>query len=170
MSILSVILGVLLIIGGVACMFTPFGTFLAAGMIIAIMMFVYGIGGIVRFFRKESGALELIASILAIIVGIIAIVRPGSTLVLDSLVLTLVAVWLLVKGVINIVVSIQAKNEIPGWGWGVAAGVLSVIAGIIAFVNPAVAALTIGILMGLFFVECGIDMIVFGTALSAVGH
>ena len=69
MSILSIILGVILIAGGVFCMFTPLGTFLSAGYMIAIMLFIYGIFGVVRFFQKEAGALELISSILGIIVG-----------------------------------------------------------------------------------------------------
>lgn len=166
MSVLSTILGVILIVGGVCCMFTPFATFLSAGFMIAIMMFVYGIFGVVRFFQKESGVLELIASILAIIVGVVAIIRPGKTLVIDDLLLIMVSVWLLVKGVINIIVSIQSKNQTKGWGWGVAAGVLSIIAGILSFAYPMITALTVGVLMGLFFVESGIDMIVFGSALK----
>ena len=166
MGVLSTILGVILIVGGVACMFTPFATFLSAGFMIAIMMFVYGIFGVVRFFQKESGVLELIASILAIIVGVVAIIRPGKTLVIDDLLLIMVSVWLLVKGVINIIVSIQSRDQIKGWGWGIAAGVLSIIAGILSFAHPMITALTVGILMGLFFVESGIDMIVFGSAMN----
>ena len=94
--------------------------------------------------------------------------RPGSTLVLDSLVLNMVSAWLLVKGLINIIVSIQSRNEVKGWGWGVAAGVLSIVAGVLSFMHPAITALTVGVLMGLYFVESGIDMIVFGTALSTI--
>ena len=112
--------------------------------------------------------LEMIASILAIIVGVIAIVRPGSTLVIDGFVLNMVSAWLLVKGLINIIVSIQSRNEVKGWGWGVAAGVLSIVAGVLSFMHPAITALTVGVLMGLYFVESGIDMIVFGTALSTI--
>ena len=168
MGIFSIILGIILIIGGVSFMFTPFATFLAAGYMIAIMLFMYGIFGVVRFFQKEAGALELISSILAIIVGVIAIVRPGGTLVLDNFVLNMVSAWLLVKGLINIIVSVQGRNEIKGWGWGVAAGVLSIVAGILSFLNPTITALTVGILMGLIFVENGIDMIVLGTALRTV--
>ena len=170
MSILSIILGVILIVGGVFCMFTPFATFLSAGFMIAIMLFMYGIFGLVRFFQKEAGALELISSILAIIVGVIAIVRPGGALVIDGFVLNMVSAWLLVKGLINIIVSIQGRNEIKGWGWGVAIGVLSIVAGILSFLNPTITALTVGILMGLIFVENGIEMIVLGTALGSIGH
>ncbi len=168
MSFLSIVLGIILFIGGVCCMFTPFATFLSAGMMIAMMMFIYGITGVVRFFQKEAGALELISSILAIIVGVIAIVRPGGALVIDGFVLNMVSAWLLVKGLINIIVSIQSRNEVKGWGWGVAAGVLSIVAGVLSFMHPAITALTVGVLMGLYFVESGIDMIVFGTALSTI--
>ncbi len=167
MSIISIILGVILIAGGVFCMFTPFATFLSAGYMLAIMLFIYGIFGIVRFFQKEAGVLELIASILAIVVGVIAIVRPGGILVMDSFVLNMVSAWLLVKGLINIIVSIQGRDEIKGWGWGVAAGVLSIVAGVLSFLHPGITALTVGIMMGVVFVENGIDMIVLGTALGS---
>ena len=170
MSILSIILGVILIAGGVFCMFTPLGTFLSAGYMIAIMLFIYGIFGVVRFFQKEAGALELISSILGIIVGVIAIVRPGGTLVIDNFVLNMVSAWLLVKGLIHIIVSIQGRNEIKGWGWGVAAGALSIVAGILSFLNPTITAMTVGILMGMIFMENGIDLIVLGTALGTVNR
>ena len=170
MSILSIILGVLLIIGGVCCMFTPFATFLSAGFIIAIMMFVYGVYGVVRFFNKESGVLELISSILAILVGVIAVIRPGSTLVIDDFVLNMVSAWLVVKGFLNIIIFIRTRDEVKGWGWGVAVGVLSVIAGILSFMHPMITALTVGIMMGMFFIENGIDMIVLGSALRTLGH
>ena len=170
MSILSIILGVILIVGGIFCMFTPLATFLSAGHIIAIMLFIYGIFGVVRFFQKEAGALELISSILGIIVGVIAIVRPGGTLVIDNFVLNMVSAWLLVKGLIHIIVSIQGRNEIKGWGWGVAAGALSIVAGILSFLNPTITAMTVGILMGMIFMENGIDMIVLGTALGTVNR
>ena len=42
MGVLTVILGILLMAGGIGCIFTPFATFLAAGYIIGIMLFVYG--------------------------------------------------------------------------------------------------------------------------------
>ena len=168
MSILSTILGVLMIVGGVCCMLFPLPTFLSAGYMIAIMMFIYGVFGIVRFVRKESGVLELISSILAIVVGVIAIVNPGGALAIDGLVLKMVSAWLVVKGFINIIVFIRERNEIKGWGWGVAAGVLSIIAGVLCFIHPIITALSLGIMMGLFFVENGIDMIVFGAALNTL--
>ena len=45
MTVLSIILGVLLIIGGFSCMFTPLATFLSTGYFLAIMLLVYGAYG-----------------------------------------------------------------------------------------------------------------------------
>ena len=46
MVIASIILGILLIIGGVSCMAAPVETFLSASYLLAILLFVYGVFGI----------------------------------------------------------------------------------------------------------------------------
>ena len=167
MTFISIILGVLMIIGGFLCMFTPMSTFLSTGYFLCVMMLVYGVVGIVRFIRKESDVLQLVISVLSIIVGLIALFRPGTTLVFDSMVLTMIAVWLLVQGVITIVVSIKGRDYIEGWGWGVASGVLGIIAGIISFAHPALTAITAGMMIGIYFIESGVNMIVLGAALGS---
>ena len=166
MSVLNIILGILLVIGGFSCMFTPFATFLSAGYYIAILLLVYGVFGLVRYFKKESGVLNLIVSILAVVVGIVCLVRPGKTLVIDSLVLTLVAVWMLIQGLVTIIMAFTVRGEQKGWFWGVIVGALAILAGIYSFAHPGLEAMTIGVLIGLYFVEAGFDMIVKGVAMG----
>ena len=55
MSVLNIILGILLVIGGFSCMFTPFATFLSAGYYIAILLLVYGVFGLVRSEERRVG-------------------------------------------------------------------------------------------------------------------
>ena len=157
MSVLNIILGILLVIGGFSCMFTPFATFLSAGYYIAILLLVYGVFGLVRYFKKESGVLNLIVSILAVVVG---------TLVIDSLVLTLVAVWMLIQGLVTIIMAFTVRGEQKGWFWGVIVGALAILAGIYSFAHPGLEAMTIGVLLGLYFVEIGFDMIVKGCVVT----
>ena len=40
---------------GISLMFTPFATFLAAGFIIGIMLFVYGIISLIRSIQQRAG-------------------------------------------------------------------------------------------------------------------
>lgn len=159
MGVLSVIIGVLLVICGFSAMCTPFATFLSAGYFIGIMMFAYGIAGIIKAFQKRSTIFDTVMSVLAFIVGIVAMVRPGSTLVFDVMILYLIATWFLMRGIFAIVVAFKLKNVSSTWFLGIIIGILSVILGIYSFIHPGVAAFTTGILIGFYFVESGVDLI-----------
>ena len=167
MTVLSIIFGVLLVICGFSCMFTPLATFLSTGYFLCILLLVYGILGIVRFFQKQAGVLELIVSILAVIGGVICLVRPGQSLIFDSFVLMLIAAWLLVQGVVSIIVAFQARGESKGWYWGLIVGILGIIAGLYSFAHPVLTAVTAGELNGFYFIQSGFDMIVLGSAVGA---
>lgn len=167
MVVLSVILGVLLIIVGFSCIFTPLATFLATGYLLGIILLVYGIAGIIRSFGHKADVLEWILNILSIVVGVVAIIRPGNTLVFDGIILILIACWLLAQGIIQIVLAFKTKSENKGWYWGLIVGILAVLLGILAFLNPMFTAVTAGILVGFFFVEAGISLISMGVAFGS---
>ena len=154
--------------GGVVCLFNPGETFLAAGYVMTILLLIYGIIGIVRVIQKKSQPLELIPSILAVIIGIIAIFRPGTTLVIDGLMAILFAAWFIVQGIISIYVSIASRKIQKGWIWicGLIIGIISLLLGILSFVQPLVSAVAIGILIGIYLIEAGLNMIVLATAVS----
>ena len=154
--------------GGVVCLFNPGETFLAAGYVMTILLLIYGIIVIVRVIQKKSQPLELIPSILAVIIGIIAIFRPGTTLVIDGLMATLFAAWFIVQGIISIYVSIASRKIQKGWIWicGLIIGIISLLLGILSFVQPLVSAVAIGILIGIYLIEAGLNMIVLATAVS----
>ena len=163
MGVLTIILGILLMVGGIACIFTPFATFLAAGYIIGIMLFIFGIFALVRAIQTKAGALAYITSVLAIVVGFLAIFRPGGTLVIDGLILVFVAIWFLFQGVTTIVISIRNRHEISSWGLGLASGIFGVVAGIICIIFPQVEMFAVGILIGIFLLEVGLSLITVGS-------
>jgi uncharacterized membrane protein HdeD (DUF308 family) len=168
MGILTIILGVLLSVVGVCCFFTPFATFLAAGYIIGIMLFIYGIFSLVRSIQTKAGALAYITSILAIVVGFLAIFRPGGTLVIDFLILIFVAIWFLIQGLTGIVVSIQRRKEISHWGLGLVVGILGIVVGVLCLIFPYVEMFAVGILIGIFLLEAGLSLITVGSVFGSV--
>lgn len=168
MVVLSVIMGILLIAGGMSCLFHPAATFFETGYFLAILMLVYGIVGIINVVRKRAQAIELLVHIPAIIIGIIAIMRPGTTLVFDAMMVYLVAVWFVIQGVVSIYLAIRAKGIRSGWYWGLILGILGLILGVYSFFHPMVSALTIGILVGMYLIESGLNMIVLATAVEAL--
>ena len=168
MLILSVIAGVLLIIGGFSCLFHPAATFFETGYFIAILLLVYGIVGIINVIRKKAQPVELIMHIPAIIIGVIGIIKPGTTLVFDAIMVYLVAVWFVIQGAVSIYLSIKVRKEKKGWYWGLILGIIALILGIYSFFHPMVSALTIGILVGIYLIEAGLNMIVLATAVDSM--
>ena len=168
MIAISIICGILLIVAGITCIATPMATYMSTGYFFTLMLLVYGIVGIIRFFQKKARFLELVVSILAIVVGVMALKDPGQIMEFDKFGLILIGIWLLVQGIFTLVISFQSRYLNRGWGWGVLSGILGIIAGIISFVYPNITAVTVGILIGIHFVEIGFNMIVVSIFLGKV--
>ena len=159
MMILSIILGILMIIGGVVCMASPLTTFLSTGHFLCIMLLLFSIVGIIRFVKKQSNVLEIVLSILALILCAISLFLPGTSLVFDSLMIYLTAAWYVVLGIVSIVLSIKMRKEEKFWFLGVITGIIGVALGVYSFLHPQVVALSTGMLIGFYFIETGITMI-----------
>ena len=113
-------------------------------------------------------AIELVVHIPAIIIGIIAFFRPGTTLAFDAVILYLVAAWFMAQGAVSIYVSIKAKPYKKGWYWGLILGILGLILGIYSFAHPLVSVFAIGMLIGIYLIETGLNMIVLATAVDSI--
>ena len=169
MVIASIIIGILLIIGGISCIAAPVDTYLKAAYLLAVMLLAYGIFGIVRFFKRRALVPEFLVSILAVIIGFVYIYRPGGTppagnlIGLDRFVLFVIAAWFLIKGLIYLVLSVRTRFVNRKWIWGFLIGLLSIIVGIYSFMQPTLAAAATGTIIGICFVQCGIEMLFFGT-------
>ncbi len=102
--------------------------------------------------------LVLIRGILAVLFGILALVLPGVAFL--ALVFAFAA-YALIDGIANIVHAVRVRERDRRWGWLLAQGILSVIAGIVAFVFPLAAGITLGvfalILIGIYAIMMGIS-------------
>ena len=107
---------------------------------------------------KSIWWLVLIRGILAIVFGILALALPGVALL--ALVFTFAA-YALVDGVANIVHAVRVRDRDRRWGWLLAQGILSVLAGIVAFIFPAAAGFVFGlwalIIIGIYAIMMGIS-------------
>ena len=167
MTVLSIILGVLLIFGGISCLFTPLATFLSTGYFLAILLLVYGVGGLIRAIRRKIVP-EGIISGLAILVGLLAIIRPGSQEVFDAVLLVLLACWFLIQGIVSVVISIRTRPVNRYWVLTLIVGILGILLGLYSFAHPVAAALTAGFLLGFYFLQAGFDLITLGFAASEI--
>jgi uncharacterized membrane protein HdeD (DUF308 family) len=77
--------------------------------------------------------LVLIRGILAIVFGVIALIAPSIALTAIAIVYGAYAV---VDGIASIMHGVQVRNTNARWGWLVAGGAVSVLAGLVALVVP----------------------------------
>lgn len=186
-KILSVIMGILLIIGGICCVATPISTYAVLPDLMGIAMMVEGIGCIIAWANLkaagEKNGLLILNGILSVILGIVVV---GSDLIKLDLAITYIyfaAAWMLVSGVFRIVDAFKIRklrkeadgmpvnNDIDragrsllqqiGGTWWVflIIGILSVIAGFMSFDNPLSLAIAIGTIMGIDVIVSGVDLI-----------
>lgn len=170
MGILMMILGVLLIVLGICCAVTPLTTLVAAGYFIAAVLIVSGVSGIIAGLKYKLYGSNLIVSILALVLGVIALVKPGGIQTIDTILIYLFAAWLVLRGISSISLSLQLKKLELGNDWilGLIIGILGIALGIYSFVHPSVPAITIGLLIAFYFIETGIDTIAMGRVVKEV--
>ncbi len=160
MTVFMAILGVLVMIFGFSCMFTPLGTFLSLGVLIGIVLLIYGVSGMVRMFTGQSGIVEGIFSAISLVLGVVSFFRPGTTLIFDSIMIYAFSIWFILMGIVTIYAALGVRKlGQGGWVFNLIVGILAIILGIYSLVHPMVAALATGILVGLYIVEIGCDML-----------
>ena len=166
MTVLFIILGILMIISGISFMATPLITFISSGYVIAIMALVYGITGIIRAITRKEYGLIFVFDILSALLGILVLFIPQLTLLIDSANLVIFAIWFIVMGVISIINAVTVTKATGSglWVLQLIFGILGILLGIFSFSQPLVSALTIGIMIGIYFIEVGITMIITGAA------
>lgn len=170
--IITLLLGIVMIITGVYCLFTPMMTYMTLGYIVGFNMVMDAIGGIVTWSdRKKAGQADgwtLAGAIISLVFGIVLLGSTALQLVVDAVIVYIAAAWLIVIGILRIVHAAKVHKlrkaldaEILGKRWWLMMliGILLVIGGILSFINPTGLIIAIGILFGLNIIVAGANLI-----------
>ena len=163
MSVFMVIIGILMVLGGIACVATPVATTFSLMYFFMILLFVTGITFLIDSirFRVVPG---IVLGILSLIAGGFIVFSPSMSFMTETIMLYIMAGWFVVRGIFGLVNVIRMKKFI-GVGLfvlGLIVSILVICAGIYSFINPAVFAGAIGIMASVYFIVEGIDLIVAG--------
>lgn len=161
MSVLLIILGILMVICGASCMFTPLVTFMDAGYFIVIMVAVYGIIGIVKAIADKRFGVGFVFSILSVIFGVAVLFFPKLMLLTDGLLIYFTAAWFVLQGIVSVYMSLTLTKATGSslWIFQLIFGILGVLLGCYSFFHPMLVAVSIGFLIGFYFMETGFTMI-----------
>ncbi|WP_239352044.1 HdeD family acid-resistance protein [Snodgrassella communis] len=145
------------LIFGLLTWFYPFVSILIMVMFFGVYALIDGVLGVVIAINgrrtHQDWWLMLIWGMVSILAGIMTFFVPGITwLVL----ITFIAIWSLVSGILQIIAAIRLRKSIHGEGWMIVAGMLSVLVGIILFVNPVQGGIALTWVIGIYAALFGV--------------
>jgi uncharacterized membrane protein HdeD (DUF308 family) len=145
------------LIFGLLTWFYPFISILIMVMFFGVYALIDGVLGVVIAINgrrtHQDWWLMLIWGMVSILAGIMTFFVPGITwLVL----ITFIAIWSLVSGILQIIAAIRLRKSIRGEGWMIVAGMLSVLVGIILLVNPVQGGIALTWVIGVYAALFGV--------------
>lgn len=159
----AVVRGALLILFGIIAMVAPISTAIVLAVVIGIFAVIDGIIDLIDAIRHRGTAgvgLRVFLGIVSLLFGIIILVWPGKTL---GFVVILIAIWSILIGALQIVANIGIRKEAPGaWVWGVVAGAIGLIFGIVVLFNLGIGLVALIWLVGIWAIVFGVALIVLG--------
>lgn len=101
---------------------------------------------------------RLAYAICDIILGVLFIVHPIASAVVIPWVM---GIFVVAYGIFEIVAAVRFHSVLPGWGWVLFAGIVSLFCGIAFFLWPG----TFALFLGFFLMARGVQMAVYGVSL-----
>ncbi|MFI2703905.1 HdeD family acid-resistance protein [Cellulosimicrobium composti] len=167
-----VLRGVLAILFGIVALSWPDKTAAVIIWVVGIFAVVDGVVEIVEGIRRRgtgNGTAVLVTmGVLSLAVGVVLLVWPGKT----AIVLTwIVGFWAVVYGLFQTVASLDLR-KVPGsgWGWGVVAGLLGIVFGLLVLLNVNAGLVSIVWLLALFAIVWGVMLVAFGFQIRSLGR
>jgi uncharacterized membrane protein HdeD (DUF308 family) len=156
-----------LLIRGIAAILFGILAFTWPGITLAVLVILYGIYALIdgasaiglgmASFRRDRSWWEMVSlGILGVAAGIITFMWPGITTIA---LLVIIAVYAIVRGVLEIVAAIRLRKVIPHEWLLALAGVLSIIFGVIMLARPLIGALAIVWLIGFWAILFGVTAV-----------
>ena len=164
---LIVLLGVLSVILGLLAIAYPGATIVTVSIFFAAWLFVSGIFYLISSFTRDgdtgSRVLSAILGVLSIIVGWALLRTPFQSV---EVFIFVIGIFFLIQGVMTFIGAFARK---AGRNWGIASGLLGIIAGIIVLTYPISSAVTLALIAGIWLVILGIMQVVAGIQLRNAG-
>ena len=159
----AVVRGVIAIIFGIVALTSPITTAIVLATVIGVFAIIDGIIDIVDAIRHRgtSGVgLRVFLGVISLLFGIIILVWPGKTI---GFMVFLIAIWSIAIGLLQIFANVGIRKEAPGaWVWGVIAGALGLVFGILVMFNLGIGLVALMWMLGIWAIVFGLALIVLG--------
>jgi uncharacterized membrane protein HdeD (DUF308 family) len=168
--VLSIILGVLLIVGGLMSIVNPGVMVLSLGSLMGLFILVHGVGSLINHyrFRFVSEGWGIAGAILSILLGALLLTSTSLQWISNIAIVFAVGLWIMAAGVVCMATAFKLAGtgrktlwEKPslGWLWLLFLGAGMMILGVLAFIHPIKGVLTMNVLLGVYVMVSGIHLI-----------
>jgi uncharacterized membrane protein HdeD (DUF308 family) len=149
------VLGALTLLVGIAALVWPGPTLLAVGFLFGAYFVIWGAGLLIRGVAAPGvptglRILDIVIALLALLVGLVLMVRPGASV---AAVAWALGFWWALLGVMQIV---HGAVEREGRVWNLVWGVVGAAAGIIILASPEIALGTLVLIVGISLIVQGL--------------
>jgi uncharacterized membrane protein HdeD (DUF308 family) len=158
--------GIVMLVLGLVAIAVPEIASLTIAILIGWLFFVGGIFrtlSVLRHRGMPGFAWSLLTAVLAIVLGLVLLLRPIAGVL--TLTIALVA-FFVVEGVTAILLAIEHRRHLPSWGWVLLSGLVDLLLAFLIWDGwPSSAGWAIGLLVGINMVFVGLSLIM--TAIAA---
>lgn len=153
--------GVIVMLLGLLIMASPLVAGISVAMMVGVLLLLGGIAQLVYAFKTRLGFFAMALGVLTAIMGGYMLSDPNVALTALTIFL---AAYLIISGISEALMSLQAR-PVDGWGWALFSGILSIILGVMIWAQtPLSGAWAIGILIGIRLFFSGWALLMFGFA------
>ena len=168
MRILTIISGILMILTAAFCFMNPGQTFLVLAFVIGLVMVLNGIIHTLAYLigrglhnKGDNNGWILTEALITLVLGILILCTQ---LVVDAAIPMVFGIWVVVSGILRIEASthINKEKKKTNFRTTLITGILTVFIGVFGFINPMIGWLSTAILLGMFMLIQGINVLELG--------
>lgn len=141
---------------GLLALLRPVAAFTGLVLFLGAYMFVDGLFSIIIAINERKTSANwvwlLATGLFGVLIGILTYINPFAT---ATVLLYMVAFWALVIGLAEIALAIRLRKQIRGEGWYIAVGVITILFGLLVFLNPVAGAISLTVVFGSYALIIG---------------
>lgn len=171
MTVIMIILGILMILGGISCVATPVATFSALGWLAGIAIMTVGFSSVLQYAagHEKRSIWELLGGICGVLLGGFLILNNFAQIATNIVLAYAAAFWLLVQGICGISEALKLRklnqnapdNERSAtWLLVLLLGILTIFMGFACVAQPILSMISVGWLMGASILTSGMKTLV----------
>ena len=163
--------GTVMMVLGFLAVAVPMLATLAVEIFVGWLFFVAGLFRAVWVWRSRQTpgfAWSLLTAVLAIVLGLVLILRPLAGVLTLTMVLV---VFFIIEGIASIIGAIEHRQHLRSWGWVLFSGIIDLLLAYLIWAGwPSSASWAIGLLVGINMLFLGLSLVMTALAARVMGN